>query len=161
MLEINPGLIVWTIITFVIVLVILRATAWKPLLGALTAREEKIRSSLKDAQDAKEQARALLEENRRQLALAEEQSQRIIREGRDMGERLKAEILEKANASARSAVEQAREEIQREKESALTQLRSEVADLAIQAAGKILDANLDTAKQRALVDAVIRDINKG
>lgn len=161
MLEINPGLIVWTIITFVIVLVILRATAWKPLLGALTAREEKIRSSLKDAQDAQQQARALLEENRKQLALAEEQSQRIIREGRDMGERLKAEILEKANASARSAVEQAREEIQREKESALTQLRSEVADLAIQAAGKILDANLDTAKQRALVDAVIRDINKG
>lgn len=161
MLEINPGLIVWTIITFVIVLVILRATAWKPLLGALTAREEKIRSSLKDAQDAQEQARALLEENRRQLALAEEQSQRIIREGRDMGERLKAEILEKANTSARSAVAQAREEIQREKESALTQLRSEVADLAIQAAGKILDANLDTAKQRALVDAVIRDINKG
>lgn len=161
MLEINPGLIVWTIITFVIVLVILRATAWKPLLGALTAREEKIRSSLKDAQDAQQQARALLEENRKQLALAEEQSQRIIREGRDMGERLKAEILEKANASARSAVEQAREEIQREKESALTQLRSEVADLAIQAAGKILDANLDTAKQRTLVDAVIRDINKG
>lgn len=160
MLEINPGLIVWTIITFVIVLVILRATAWKPLLGALTAREEKIRSSLKDAQDAQEQARALLEENRKQLALAEEQSQRIIREGRDMGERLKAEILEKANTSARSAVEQAREEIQREKESALTQLRSEVADLAIQAAGKILDANLDTTKQRALVDAVIRDINK-
>ena len=161
MLEINPGLIIWTIITFVIVLAVLRATAWKPLLGALTAREEKIRLSLTEAQNAQQQAQALLEENRKQLALAEEQSQRIIREGRDMGERLKAEILEKANTSARSAVEQAREEIQREKESALTQLRSEVADLAIQAAGKILDANLDTAKQRALVDAVIRDINKG
>ncbi|MBP1658180.1 MAG: synthase subunit [Bacteroidetes bacterium] len=161
MLEINPGLIIWTIVTFVIVLAILRATAWKPLLGALTAREEKIRLSLAEAQNAQQQAQALLEENRKQLALAEEQSQRIIREGRDLGERLKAEILEKANASARSAVEQAREEIQREKESALTQLRSEVADLAIQAAGKILDANLDTAKQRALVDAVIRDINKG
>ena len=161
MLEINPGLIIWTIVTFVIVVAILRATAWKPLLGALTAREEKIRLSLAEAQNAQQQAQALLEENRKQLALAEEQSQRIIREGRDLGERLKAEILEKANASARSAVEQAREEIQREKESALTQLRSEVADLAIQAAGKILDANLDTAKQRALVDAVIRDINKG
>jgi F-type H+-transporting ATPase subunit b len=161
MLEINPGLIIWTIFTFVIVLAILRATAWKPLLGALTAREEKIRLSLTEAQNAQQQAQALLEENRKQLALAEEQSQRIIREGRDLGERLKAEILEKANASARSAVEQACEEIQREKESALTQLRSEVADLAIQAAGKILDANLDTAKQRALVDAVIRDINKG
>jgi len=161
MLEINPGLIVWTIITFLIVLAILRVTAWRPLLGALTAREDKIRNSLDDARKAQQQAQALLDENRKQLALAEEQSQRIIREGRDMADRLKAEILEKANASARSAVDQAREEIQREKESALTQLRSEVADLAIQAAGKILDENLDPAKQRKIVDAVIRDINKG
>ena len=161
MLEINPGLIVWTIITFVIVLLILRATAWKPLLGAIAAREEKIRASLREAQEAQQQARALLEENRKQLALAEQQSQRIVKEGRDLAERLKMEILEKANTSARAAVEQARGEIQREKETAITQLRTEVADLAIQAAGKILDANLDTAKQRALVDAVIRDINKG
>jgi F-type H+-transporting ATPase subunit b len=161
MFEINPGLIAWTILTFVIVLVILRATAWKPLLGALASREEKIRASLQEAQEAQQQARALLEENRKQLALAEQQSQRIVKEGRDMAERLKTEILEKANTSARSAVEQAREEIQREKETALTQLRTEVADLAIQAAGKILDANLDTAKQRALVDAVISNINKG
>jgi F-type H+-transporting ATPase subunit b len=161
MLEINPGLIVWTIITFVIVLLILRTTAWKPLLGAIAAREEKIRASLREAQEAQQQARALLEENRKQLALAEQQSQRIVKEGRDMAERLKVEILEKANTSARAAVEQARGEIQREKETAITQLRTEVADLAIQAAGKILDANLDAAKQRALVDAVIRDINKG
>ncbi len=161
MLDINPGLILWTIITFVIVLVILRVTAWKPMLAALATREDKIRSSLQEAREAQEQGRALLEENRKQLALAEEQSQRIIKEGRDLGERLKAEILEKANSSARHAIAQAHEEIQREKESALTQLRTEVADLAILAAGKILDANLDTAKQRALVDAVIRDINKG
>lgn len=161
MLEINPGLILWTILTFLIVLVILQRTAWKPLLAALTAREEKIRSSLHDAEEARQQAQRLLEENRKQLAAAEEQSQRIIKEGRDMAERLKAEILEKANASAQQAVVQAREEIQREKESALTQLRSEVADLAIMAAGKILDANLDDAKQRAIVDAAIRDMNRG
>jgi len=161
MLDINPGLILWTVITFLIVLAILRFAAWKPLVGALTAREDKIRTSLQEAQEAQQQARALLEENRKQLALAEEQSQRILKEGRAMAERLKTEILEKADASARHAITQAQEEIQREKEAALIQLRSEVADLAILAAGKILDANLDTAKQRALVDAVIRDINKG
>ena len=58
-------------------------------------------------------------------------------------------------------IEQAKDEIRREKEQALTQLRGEVADLAILAAGKLLDANLDTAKQRRLVDKVIQDINKG
>jgi F-type H+-transporting ATPase subunit b len=161
MLEINPGLILWTILTFMVVLVILRRTAWKPLLTALKEREESIRSSLHDAEEARRQAQQLLEENRKQLAMAEEQSQRVIKEGRDMAERLKAEILEKANTAARQMVVQAREEIQREKETALTQLRSEVADLAILAAGKLLDANLDSAKQRAIVDTVIRDINKG
>ncbi len=160
MLEINPGLILWTILTFVIVVLILRAAAWKPLLGALTAREEQIRSSLQHAEQAQQEAQRLLEENRKQLAAAEEQSQRIIREGRVLGERLKAEIMDKANASSRHMIEQAKEEIKREKEAALVQLRGEVADLAITAAGKILDANLDTAKQRQLVDAAIKDLNK-
>jgi F-type H+-transporting ATPase subunit b len=161
MLDINPGLILWTIVTFVIVLIILRLTAWKTLLGALTAREEKIRTSIEQAESARLEAQRLLEENKRQLALAEDHSQRVIREGRDMGERLKAEILEKANSSARHVIEQAKDEIAREKEKALTQLRTEVADLVIGAAGKILDANLDTPKQRQLVDAAIKDLNKG
>ena len=160
MFEINPGLILWTIITFLVVVLILRAVAWKPLLAALNGREEKIRSSLQHAEQAQQEAQRLLEANRRQLALAEEQSQRIIREGRTLGERLKAEIMEKANASSRHMIDQAKEEIKREKESALVQLRGEVANLAIMAAGKILDANLDTAKQRQLVDAAIKDLNK-
>jgi F-type H+-transporting ATPase subunit b len=158
MLEINSGLILWTILTFVIVLIILRKAAWKPLLGALAAREESIRASLREAADARAQAARLLEENKRQLAQAEEQSRRIIMEGRDMGDRLKGEILEKANATTRVMIEQAKEEIRREKDAALMQLRSEATDLVIAAAGKILDANLDTPKQRQLADAAIREI---
>lgn len=160
MLEINPGLIVWTIITFILLLIVLKRAAWKPLLGALTAREEKIRSALEHADDAHAEAKKLLEENKRQLAQAEEHSQRIIREGREMGERLKAEIVERAHASSRQMVEQAKDEIRREKETALNELRTEVADLAIVAAGRILDANLDTPKQRQLVDTVIKDLQK-
>jgi F-type H+-transporting ATPase subunit b len=160
MFDINPGLIVWTIVTFLVVLVILRFTAWGPLMAALTSREEKVRSSLEQAEKARQEAQRLLDENQRQLALAEEQSQRIIREGREMGERLKVEIVDKANASSRHMIDQAKDEIGREKEKALTQLRTEVADLAIAAAGKLLDANLDTPKQRQLVDAAIRELNK-
>jgi F-type H+-transporting ATPase subunit b len=160
MLDMNPGLILWTILTFILLLVILRAVAWKPLLGALTAREESIRTSLQDADNAQQEARRLLEENRKQLSQAEEQSQRIIREGRELGDRLKAEILDKANASSRQMIDQAREEIRREKDAALGQLRAEVADLAVAAAGKLLDANLDTAASRKLVDAAIRELPK-
>jgi F-type H+-transporting ATPase subunit b len=160
MLEINPGLILWTIVTFIILLVVLRAVAWKPLLSALTAREERIRTSLQQADKAQQEAERLLEENKRQLAQAEEQSQRIMKEGREMGERLKTEIIQKADASAGHMVEQAKEEIRREKDAALAELRGEVADLAIMAAEKVLDANLDSPKQRQLVDSVIQDINK-
>ena len=160
MLELNPGLIFWTIITFIVVLVVLKRTAWKPLVNALTSREEQIRVALQQAEEAQAEGKKLLEENKRQLAQAEEQSQRVIKEGREMAERLKAEIVERAHASSRQMVEQAKEEIRREKETALNELRTEVADLAIGAAGKILDANLDTPKQRQLVDSVIKDIQK-
>ena len=160
MLDLNPGLIIWTIVTFLAAMLILRRFAWKPLLGALAAREEKIRAQLERAEHAQAEAERLLKEHQRQLLAAEEQSQRIIREGRTLAEQMKSDILEKASSSARLLIEQAKGEIQREKESALEDLRAEVADLAIMAAGKILDANLDTPKQRQLVDAVIRDINR-
>lgn len=158
MLDLNPGLIVWTIITFVAALAILTKFAWKPIVGALTKREEDIRASIEQAEKANAEAKRLLEENKRQLAMAEAQSQAAVREGREMGERVKAEIIEKANASSRQMIEQAKEEIRREKDAALLALRSEVADLAVTAAGKIIDANLDVNKHRALVDNVIKDI---
>lgn len=161
MLDVNPGLILWTILTFVILLVILKAMAWKPLLHALSAREEKIRVSLQQAEEAQRSARELLEENKRQLARAEEQSRRVVKEGRDLAEKLKTEILDRANSSSRHMIDQAREEIQREKEAAIVQLRGDVADIAIMAAGKILDATLDPSKHRALVDAAIGDLGKG
>lgn len=160
MLDLNPGLIFWTIVTFVLVLIALRKMAWKPLLGALTSREEHIRTMLKEAEEARQEAQRLLDQNTKQLAMSEEQSQRIIREGREMGERLKSEIMEKAQTSSRQMVQQAKDEILREKDAALTQLRSEVADIAIVAAGKLLDQNLDTAKQRAIVDAVLTDLKR-
>lgn len=158
MLDLNPGLIVWTIITFTAVLIILSRFAWKPIVGALTKREEEIRASLEQAEKANAEAKRLLEENKRQLAMAEAQSQAAVREGREMGERVKAEIVERAHASARQMIEQAKDEIRREKDAALLALRSEVADLAVTAAGKIIDANLDVNKHRSLVDNVINDI---
>ena len=109
MLELNPGLIFWTIITFIAVLAILRMAAWKPLIQALVARENGIRTALDEAESAQKEARLLLDEHKRQIAKAEEESQRIIKEGRQMGERVKAEIVDKANTGARTMIEQAKE----------------------------------------------------
>lgn len=158
MLDLNPGLIFWTIVTFIAVLAVLSKVAWKPLLHALTSREEQIRTAIQQAEEAQAEARKLLEENKRQLAQAEAHAQQAMREGREMGEKLKSEIMEKANTGARAMVEQAKDEIRRERDAALQQLRGEVADLAVTAAGKIIDANLDVNKHRQLVDNVIKDI---
>ena len=162
MFEINPGLIVWTIITFVIV-------AGDPARGRRGSRcwRRSRRARRRSGRIAQAEKRAAARRNacwkrtRQQLARAEEQSQRITQrragygrtaEGGDPGEG--AAVVAPDGRPGKGG-DPAREG------SALQQLRSEVADLAIGAAGKILDANLDTPKQRALVDAAIREINKG
>ncbi len=160
MLQLHPGLIVWTILTFLVVLVVLRAAAWKPLLQSLRSREEHIRASLEKAEEAEREARRLLDEHRQQMQRAEAESARVIREGRELGERLKAEILEKARQSSRHMVDQAKDEIEREKESALVHLRAEAADLIIDVAGKLIDANLNADRHRKLVDEAISSMTR-
>jgi len=160
MLNPNPGLIIWTIITFVMLLVILKQFAWKPILSALQQREEGVRQSIDRAEQARTEAERLLEENRLQLQRAEQEGHRILAEHRALAEKLKEEIIEKANQQSRRMVDQARLEIERDKESALAELRGEVAHLAIQAAGKILDETLDEGKHRKIVDSYLKGLPK-
>ena len=160
MLDPNPGLIVWTIVTFVLLLIVLRKFAWKPLLKGLHDRESSIRGTLEHADHAKAEAERILEENRRQLARAAEESQKILSEGRALGDKLKQEIVDQANQQSRRMVEQARLEIERDKQHALAELRGEVANLAIQAAGKILNETLDEKKHRALIDESLSKLPK-
>ncbi|HLF13381.1 MAG TPA: F0F1 ATP synthase subunit B [Bacteroidota bacterium] len=160
MLDPNPGLIVWTIVTFVLLLLVLRKFAWKPLLKALHDRESSIRGTLEHAENAKAEAGRILEENRRQLARAGEESQKILGEGRALGEKLKQEIVDQANRQSRRMVDQARLEIGRDKDNALAQLRREVATLALQAAGKILNETLDEKRHRALIDESLSKLPK-
>jgi F-type H+-transporting ATPase subunit b len=159
-LAINPGLIVWTVVTFIVLVVVLRKFAWKPLLEALNRREDHVRDSLERAEKAQQEAERLLQENRAQIARAEEETRRILNEGRGLGEKLKSEIVEKANQQARLMVERAKQEIERDKEMALAQLREEVATLAILAAEKILNETLDAGKQRKVVDDMLRALPK-
>ncbi len=160
MLDPNPGLIVWTIVTFVLLLIVLRKFAWKPLLAALHDRENSIRGTLENAEQVRNEAAGILEENRRQLALASEETHKILTEGRALGEKLKQEIVDQANQQSRRMVEQAKLEIERDKERALAQLRTEVATLALQAAGKILNETLDEKKHRALIDESLTRLPK-
>lgn len=160
MLDPNPGLIIWTIVTFVLLVVVLRKFAWRPLLEALTKREESVRGAIERAEHAREEAERLLEEHRKQVARAEAEAHRILAEGRALGEKLKTEIVEQANAQARKLADQAKQEIERDKDAALATLRGEVATLAIKAAEKILDETLDEKRHRQIVDSFMNNLPK-
>jgi F-type H+-transporting ATPase subunit b len=158
MFDINPGLMVWTVATFVVLLVVLSKFAWKPLLQSLKDREDTIRQALEMAEKARTEAGALLKQNELNLARAEDEYQKIIREGKAFAEKLKEEVVAKAHQQAQREIQQAKEEIQRDVDAAKQQLRNEVADLAVQAAGKILDESLDASKHKKIVDNFLKQL---
>ena len=155
----NPGLIFWTAITFVIVLLILKKIAWGPILNALEEREKGIQSSIDRAHKAKDDSEAILRKNKELLAKADAESDRIIREGKDFAEKLRSDISVKAQAEAQKMITSAKEEIEQEKRRALDVLRNEVADLAVRGAEKIIRTTLDADIQKRIVDSMIKDIS--
>ncbi|GIV58123.1 MAG: ATP synthase F0 subunit B [Bacteroidetes bacterium] len=156
----NAGLIFWITITFLLLLFVLRRFAWGPITQALETRERKIAEAMARAEEALAEARKIQADNDRARREAEQEAQRILREAREAAERLRAEEVEKTRAQIRQMQEQARAEIEREKQSALDTLRAEVADLAIQAAEKILHETLDADRQRRLVETFIDELPK-
>ena len=160
MLEINPGLMIWTVLTFVCLAMVLGKFAWKPILKMLDERENKIRSALEQAERARTEAAEMMKQNEKNLARAEEEYQKMIREGKALAEKMKDEIVVKAKQQAQQELKQATEEIERNIEAAKLQLRSEIANLAIKATEKILEETLDENKQKKLTDSVINKLPK-
>jgi F-type H+-transporting ATPase subunit b len=156
----NPGLIVWTIFSFLILLIVLAKYAWNPILKMLGERESQIRTALEQAERARTEASEMMKQNEKNLARAEEEYQKMIREGKAFAETIKDEIVLKAKQQAQQELKQAAEEIQRNVEAAKVQLRSEIADLAIQATEKILEETLDESKQKKLTDSVMNKLPK-
>jgi F-type H+-transporting ATPase subunit b len=151
MLSIEPGLLIWTIITFIALVFVLRKVAWKPLLTALEQRESSIRDALDDAQRARREAQDLLAENQRILAEANRESTRIIEQGRGEADRQRTMLMEQARQEAQRLTEEARREIIRERQLAIQELKNTAADLALQAAGQLLRTSVTDADHRRLV----------
>jgi len=160
MFDINPGLSIWTTVVFVLLVLVLGKFAWKPLLKTLQDREKSIRDSLEQAERARAEAAELLKQNERNMARADEEYQKIVREAKVFGEKMKDDIVNKARQQADHQLQSAKEELQRDVDAAKQKLRSEVADLAVNAAGKILDETLDDARHKKLVDKVLGQLPK-
>jgi F-type H+-transporting ATPase subunit b len=151
----HPGLILWTIITFVVVLVILKAKVWGPLLAALDERERSIREALESADRAREEAQTQQAEHEKRLAEAESQARQIVSEAREAAEKVGQQVVADAREEAERTAQRASEAIEAEKRAALAQLRREAADIAVGAAGAILNAELDADRNRKLADDFI------
>lgn len=155
LLNVEPGLIFWTIVTFLLLMVVLRLVAWNPLLAMLDEREQRIRDALTEADRAREVAQEQAEANQAALAQAQAEARAAIAEGRDVAERAAQEVRERAEAEATQVLEQARRTIEQEKNQAVQELRNQVADLAILATRRILDEQVDEERSRQIVDDAI------
>ena len=160
LLDVNPGLIVWTVITFVLLLLILRKVAWKPILSALDQRETTIKESLEKAEQAKQDAIQILKQNEANLARAEEESQKIIEQSRQYAEKLKEQMLQASKTQAQKIVEDASAEIERKNEAAFDELKAQIAGIAVDAAERILKENINAELNKKLVNNYINEITK-
>lgn len=158
LLEPHLGTIIWTIITFLVVLLVLRKFAWPPLLAALDEREQRISDALAEAERVRQEAEEVLHKHRQQLAVADEEARRIVAEARTAGAHVRQTIVSQAREEAERMIDQARTSIESEQRTAIADLRRETANLAVQAAGVLIDANLDDERNRALVDDLIAKI---
>ena len=159
--DINTGLSFWTLVVFGILVFILGKYAWGPILAAVDAREKGIQSALDEAAERNDEAAKLLAEHKEQLADARRQANELLAEGKAAGETVRKEIEEKARVEAQAIIERARAEIERERDAAIAELRKESVDLALAAATRLIQENLDQDKDRALVERYLTEMGSG
>lgn len=160
LLDVNPGLMIWTVITFIVLLFVLKRVAWKPILTALDKRENDIKESLAQAEKAKDEAKQILEENQANLAKAEEESKKIIEQSRAYAESLKEQLMRESKEQAKKIVDEASSEIQRKKDAAFEELKGQIAEIAVGAAEKIIRESLDAQKSKQVIDKYLNDVAK-
>ena len=154
--DIDFGLTLWTIVLFVLFAFLMTKLGWGPLLKAIEEREKGIRGAVDGAQKANTEAQALLAQHKEMLREAGRERDEIMKRALKEAEQLKADLATRARAESDQMVQRAREQIDREKGQAILELRSQVADLAVQAASKIVESSLTPEAQRKLVDEFIK-----
>ena len=154
--DIDFGLTLWTIVLFVLFTVLMTKLGWGPLLKAIEEREKGIRGAVDGAQKAHTEAQALLAQHKELLREAGRERDDIIKAAMKDAEQLKADLSARAKAESDQMVQRARDQIEREKNQAILELRGQVADLAVQAASKIVQSSLTPDAQRKLVDDFLK-----
>jgi F-type H+-transporting ATPase subunit b len=161
LLRFEPGLMIWTVIIFLSLLVVLRKIAWKPLLSALDEREKRIEDALQKAQKAQKEAEEAIAENRRRMDDAMRKSQEIVEQARLDAERTRQRMIEEAKAESQRVVDQGLRRLEAEQRAAMQELRGVAADLAIRGAARLIQSSLTEQQQREIVEDFLRQTSSG
>jgi len=159
LIDINFGLMFWTIVSFILVLVILRWKAFGPLQAVLDERRKAIASDLDTAQSAREEAQAALEEYRTALAESRKEAVRIVEEARKAADDRRARDLAEIEAEKARQLERAKEEIAAEVRSALQTIKTQIAELSVLTTEKLVRAKLDEAEQKRLIEDALAGVD--
>lgn len=159
LLTFNPGLMVWTLVTFFLAMAILRAKVFGRLQEALENRRNAIAESVEQAERTRDEAQKVLENYRQQLAQARVEAEGIIERSRKAGDELSARMKVEADEQRRQAVAQTQQQIQTEVEKAVEDLRGAIADMTIAATEKVTRGAIDASTQQSLVDQAIAELN--
>ncbi|MEE8350532.1 MAG: F0F1 ATP synthase subunit B [Acidobacteriota bacterium] len=154
----DPGLFIWTILTFLVLLVLLGKFAWNPLLAALESRHQLIKNSLDDAEKAKQELERLQQESKQIISAARVEAQSIVTKSRSEAEKLKGELRQKAKDEADSIVRNAEKQIQVETDRAVSKIRSEVVGLSLLVASKLIKKNLSKEDNLTLIEESLGQI---
>jgi len=153
------GLIFWSTLSFLLLLFILRKFAWKPILAAVSDREEGIKNALATAENARKEMQNLTADNERILKEARTERDGLLKEAREIKENIISEAKDEAQQQAEKVIEQAKATIQAEKQAAIADLKNQVAELSIGIAEKVVRQELsDKDKQIELVEKMLKEV---
>ena len=156
----DSGTIFWTIITFILLLLILRKFAWKPILKTLDDRENKIKVALYQTEQDQKEAKKLLAEQKELLEKAKKESMQIINDSNKGAEAARKELLEQARIEADHLLERAKQEIELSKEAAIEEVKKYTTDIAILAAQKVVGESLSEQQHLNLVDKYVKELSQ-
>jgi F-type H+-transporting ATPase subunit b len=159
LIKVVPGLMIWTIVAFLVTLFVLKKFAFGPIQQMIDERRERIRRSIEEAEHARSEARRLLEEHRALIGQARGQADQILSEARKVAEAQRQRVKEETEADRQRRLEETKRLIEAETQRALQQIRAEVADLALIATAKVTGKVLDDADHRRLIEDAIKDLD--
>ncbi len=160
LLRFDTGLMIWTWITFLAVLVILGTKAWKPMIKALDKRENFIRESLEEAEAARKEADKVAQEYEAMVAKARQEAQNIVAAGKETAERMKGDILNEAKDKSAGILKQAEAQIVAEREKAIAEIRNQIVEISMAAAEKIISKSITLEDNERLIEDALKDYGK-